>query len=460
MIYIFNKGINEYAEPIKYIVRELIEENNEISSSSSSSDDNKNTESSFTQMTTKYFSNKLFEYIVKVIGQHDNSNNNSATTTTTTIDAKQQILKLIFTKHNQYGFLPLITILEIDSEQIFDILSNIYYNSITDGIIRMDNLLSYIKMINKVIVDGKADALMNAKMDKVQLYTSISKYFSIFIGFIYKNGIAIDIKYVVDSLIELSKNNSNNKISKCEDAIKDILKKYRDEVNNNDNGTARSKNDDEEQKVDLNRIITDIPQFKYQLKELKYTSALAVLHEIEGNFKDALESFLNNSQNQIQAFRYALDIHAYLIRENNSNNNNNDGDSTTATNTSAYKNKNSSLQKFHKIILNNLKRFSEIDRVKTTDMIMEIFGSDSDSLADILNGIDDEFLQYNCLQQIIKTQNNNRRNSNHNISSSNNDNLIMMNGNDDDDDDDNGFHNNSMHMHSGNNIDNNNNNNT
>ena len=30
----------------------------------------------------------------------------------------------------------------------------------------------------------------------------------------------------------------------------------------------------------------------------------------------------------------------------------------------------------HKIILNNLKRFSEIDRVKTTDMIMEIFGSD------------------------------------------------------------------------------------
>ena len=134
----------------------------------------------------------------------------------------------------------------------------------------MDNLLSYIKMINKVIVDGKADALMNAKMDKVQLYTSISKYFSIFIGFIYKNGIAIDIKYVVDSLIELSKNNiSNNKISKCEDAIKDILK-YRDEANNNDNGTARSKNDDEEQKVDLNRIITDIPQFKYQLKELKY----------------------------------------------------------------------------------------------------------------------------------------------------------------------------------------------
>ena len=89
-------------------------------------------------------------------------------------------------------------------------------------------------------------------------------------------------------------------------------------------------------------------------------------------------------------------------------------------------------------------------------MIMEIFGSDSDSLADILNGIDDEFLQYNCLQQIIKTQNNNRRNSNHN---SNNDNLIMMNGNDDDDDDDNGFHNYSMHMHSGNNIDNNNNNN-
>jgi len=414
----------------------LIEENNEISSSSSSSDDNKNTESSFTQMTTKYFSNKLFEYIVKVIGQHDNSNNNSATTTTTLIDAKQQILKLIFTKHNQYGFLPLITILEIDSEQIFDILSNIYYNSITDGIIRMDNLLSYIKMINKVIVDGKADALMNAKMDKVQLYTSISKYFSIFIGFIYKNGIAIDIKYVVDSLIELSKDNSNNKISKCEDAIKDILKKYRDEANNNNNtGTASSKNDDEEQKVDLNRIITDIPQFKYQLKELKYTSALAVLHEIEGNFKDALESFLNNSQNQIQAFRYALDIHAYLIRENNSNNNNDDGDSTTATKTSADKNKNSSLQKFHKIILNNLKRFSEIDRVKTTDMIMEIFGSDSDSLADILNGIDDEFLQYNCLQQIIKTQNNNRRNSNHN---SNNDNLIMMNGNDDD----NGFHNN------------------
>ena len=200
LIYIFNKGINEYAEPIKYIVRELIEENIEISSSSS--DENKNTESSFTQMTTKYFSNKLFEYIVKVIGQHDNSNNNSATTTTTTIDAKQQILKLIFTKHNQYGFLPLITILEIDSEQIFDILSNIYYNSITNGIIRMDNLLSYIKMINKVIVDGKADALMNAKMDKVQLYTNISKYFSIFIGFIYKNGVAIDIKYVVDSLIE------------------------------------------------------------------------------------------------------------------------------------------------------------------------------------------------------------------------------------------------------------------
>ena len=52
--------------------------------------------------------------------------------------------------------------------------------------------------------------------------------------------------------------------------VPDILKKYRDEANNNDNGTARSKNDDEEQKVDLNRIITDIPQFKYQLKELKY----------------------------------------------------------------------------------------------------------------------------------------------------------------------------------------------
>ena len=90
LIYIFNKGINEYAEPIKYIVRELIEENNEISSSSSSSDDNKNTESSFTKMTTKYFSNKLFEYIVKVIGQHDNSNNNSATTTTTLIDASNK----------------------------------------------------------------------------------------------------------------------------------------------------------------------------------------------------------------------------------------------------------------------------------------------------------------------------------------------------------------------------------
>ena len=33
----------------------------------------------------------------------------------------------------------------------------------------------------------------------------------------------------------------------------------------------------------------------------------------------------------------------------------------------------------------------------------------------VLNGIDDEFLQYNCLQQIIKTQNNNRRNSNNNM---------------------------------------------
>eukprot|EP00943_MAST-04B_sp_MAST-4B-sp1_P009275 g9275.t1 len=415
LIYIFNNGIMEYAEPIKYIVRELVSENFDGADTSTKL-------LSFNELSKEHFANKLFSYFCNImnrreqdsIKQHgaigtDTDGNNNIN------NAKQQILKSLFTKHSQYGYLPLVTLLEVDSEQVFDIFSNIYGNNFGLSVDTIDNMLSYVKVLNRVIVDGKSNALMNGTKgnnnEKVKLYTQITKYFSIFISFIYQNGFhaTIDMHCVVDSLVDLSTNNMPKKTIdrnldvKCENAIMNILKTYREHQAQNFDVSDRSSSTS----IDLSAIIADVAQFTYQLKELKYSRALAILNEIQGNIEDALNAYLNNNdpQYQQQAFHYSLDIYSYLIRDIDKQPNGN-------TNTSL------NIQNFHSIVLNNLKKFSGIDRVKTTDMIMEIFGGDSQSLGNVLNNIEDPFLQYNCLQQIINSQNSNRKNNN------NNDNII------------------------------------
>ena len=137
---------------------------------------------------------------------------------------------------------------------------------------------------------------------------------------------------------------------------------------------------------------SDLAQFTYQLEVLNYNRALAILNEIQGNIEEALNSYLHNADHQYgqQAFRYTLDVYSYLDRNRGSI-----GETESGT---------VNFEKLHSIVLKNLQIFSEIDRGKTTEMIMEIFGDDSESLCDILRKIEDPFLQYNCLQEIISSQ--------------------------------------------------------
>ena len=61
LTYVFNNGIMEYAEPIKYIIRELKEATDKHIAEQS--------DTSFEKMTAEYFRKKLFSYFSKIMGQ-------------------------------------------------------------------------------------------------------------------------------------------------------------------------------------------------------------------------------------------------------------------------------------------------------------------------------------------------------------------------------------------------------
>ena len=375
LTYVFNNGIMEYAEPIKYIIRELKEATDKHIAEQS--------DTSFEKMTAEYFRKKLFSYFSKIMGQV-----NGTVKTGGDRSPHRQILNLLFTKDKEYGFYPLIVLLETDGEEVFGVLSSVYGTALDGSVDKTGDLSGCLKVLEQVIVDEKGKCLLGgngSSMEKAKKYIILGKHFSMFISSVYSRGYhaAIEVRYLVDSLVDLSTNNMGAKVDtalhvKCEDAIMAILKTYRDCEG------ARE--------PCLDMIIPDLAQFTYQLGDLNYNRALAILNEIQGNIEEALDSYLHNADHQYrqQAFRYTLDVYSYLDRNRGSI-----GQTESGT---------VNFEKLHSIVLKNLQIFSEIDRGKTTEMIMEIFGDDSESLCDILRKIEDPFLQYNCLQEIISSQ--------------------------------------------------------
>ena len=58
-------------------------------------------------------------------------------------------------------------------------------------------------------------------------------------------------------------------------------------------------------------IIPDLAQFTYQLGDLNYNRALAILNEIQGNIEEALNSYLHNADHHLAA---SIPVHLGCIQ--------------------------------------------------------------------------------------------------------------------------------------------------
>ena len=144
--YVFNNGIMEYAEPIKYIIRELKEASDKHIAEQS--------DTSFEKMTAEYFREKLFSYFSKIMGKV-----NGTVNTGDDRSPHRQILNLLFTKDKEFGFYPLIVLLETDGK-VFGVLSSVYGTALDGSVDKTGDLLACLKVLEQVIVDEKGKCLL------------------------------------------------------------------------------------------------------------------------------------------------------------------------------------------------------------------------------------------------------------------------------------------------------------
>ena len=72
----------------------------------------------------------------------------------------RQILNLLFTKDKEYGFYPLIVLLETDGEEVFRVLSSVYRTALDGSVDKTGDLSGCLKVLEQVIVDEKGNAYL------------------------------------------------------------------------------------------------------------------------------------------------------------------------------------------------------------------------------------------------------------------------------------------------------------